>query len=395
MSTPAPERVCVVGSGWAFTSGISYYTCRLATALAEEHEVSTILMRRLIPKVLYPGRTRVGKRVNKIEYPEKMPVYDGIDWFWGTTVIGALRFLRRERPTVVVFQWWTGAVLHSQLLLALAARRMGARIVIEFHETQDTGEARFNGAAAYLNFVGAKLIQLASSFVVHSDYDLAAVSKRFPIGDRPIYVAPHGPYDHYADSAHEAQTTRSDVVGTDDDATVLLFFGTVRPYKGLEFLVSAFNSLEASEAAKLRLVIVGETWEGWSQPIIEAREGRNADKITVVNRYVSDEEVADFFTLADVAVLPYTRSSASGPLHVAMAYGLPTILSDVGGLRDGAEGYDGVIWVAPSSEASLKEAILAAPAAKGQRFQDPRSWGETTKIFDQLFDELPAATQPR
>src|SRR4051794_33658394 len=131
-------RVLVVGSGWHFLSGISYYTCRLSNALSERYEVGAILMRRLLPRRLYPGRVRVGKRLSDLRYAPGVRVFDGIDWFGPPSLLAAVRFLRRFRPDVLVLQWWTGTVLHSYLVLCLVARLAGVRVVIEFHEVQDT-----------------------------------------------------------------------------------------------------------------------------------------------------------------------------------------------------------------------------------------------------------------
>ena len=133
-----PTRVCIVGPGTRFLSGITYYTYGLAGALAGEVRVSAVLMRRLLPRFLYPGRRRVGTDISTIALPDGVRAYDGVDWFWLPSLLGALRFLRREKPDVLVLQWWTGTVLHSFLALAFAARRRGARVVIEFHESLDT-----------------------------------------------------------------------------------------------------------------------------------------------------------------------------------------------------------------------------------------------------------------
>src|SRR5262249_9660619 len=113
----SPSRVMVVGSGWHFTSGISHYTYRLSTALAEAYAVSALLMRRLLPQRLYPGAARVGADVTEAACPEQMPVYDGVDWSWGRSMTGALKFLEEQRPSVLILQWWTGAVLHTYLRL--------------------------------------------------------------------------------------------------------------------------------------------------------------------------------------------------------------------------------------------------------------------------------------
>jgi glycosyltransferase involved in cell wall biosynthesis len=70
--------------------------------------------------------------------------------------------------------------------------------------------------------------------------------------------------------------------------------------------------------------VVGETWEGWTLPGEQIARSPRRDRITFVNRYVSDEELDGYLRGADAVVLPYLRSSLSGPLHVAMGYGLPS-----------------------------------------------------------------------
>src|SRR5438874_13656224 len=105
-------RVYVVGAGKHFLSGISYYTLHLVNTLARSHKVSVILMRRLLPKRLYPGWKRVGANLTRLEYDARVRVFDGVDWYWLPSMLRSLVFLIRERPDVVVFQWWSGTVLH-------------------------------------------------------------------------------------------------------------------------------------------------------------------------------------------------------------------------------------------------------------------------------------------
>jgi glycosyltransferase involved in cell wall biosynthesis len=377
----APEsstglRICVVGSGWHFTSGISYYTCRLVGALDSRHEVSAILLRRLIPRWLYPGRARVGTALHRLAYPMNVPVFDGIDWFWGPSLWRAIRFLQRERPEVVVLQWWTGAVLHTYWALTLAARRLGITVIVEFHETQDTGEARVPLAGRYLRSLARRVLAKTDAVLVHSDFDSQQVRETFRIGTKPVGVAPHGPYDHHLPMKPGPSG--------EPDVTRLLFFGTIRPYKGLEHLVSAFDLLTDEQARGFRLTIVGETWEGWRHPLEQARLSRHQDRITIVNRYVDDDEVTSHFAAADVVVLPYTRSSSSGPLHIAMSHGLPVVLTDVGGLRDAASGYGGIVWTTAARPEALHNALLAARELRTRRYEDPRSWDDTVNALEML-----------
>lgn len=362
-------RVCVVGSGWRFTGGLSHYSCRLSGALAEHADVTALLMRRLLPRALYPGRSHVGVKVAAIDYDERVEVYDGVDWYWLPSLVGALRRLRRRRPDVVVFQWWTGTVAHTYLALALAARATGARIVVEFHEVQDTGEIGVPFAAAYTRRVLAMLLRRAHAFIVHSEHDRGVLTGLYDLSGRPVSVVSHGPFDHYA----------VERVPSSDGAFRLLFFGLIRPYKGLKYLVQAFERLSDLEAESFRLTVVGETWEGCTEPIRMIEESPRRDRITLVNRYVTDEEAKEHFAASDALVLPYLRSSASGPLHIAMSNGMPVVLSAVGGLVEAAADYRGAVLVGPADVDALVEALREVRAMAGERFPDPHSWDRNVR----------------
>ncbi|MEU8240406.1 glycosyltransferase family 4 protein [Actinoplanes missouriensis] len=370
-----PTRILVVGSGWRFLSGISYYTCRLSNALASKHDVGVILMRRLLPARLYPGRERVGHSLADLRYEPSVRVFDGVDWFAVPSLIRAVRFLRSYRPDVLVLQWWTGAVLHSYLALVTAARSLGIRVVVEFHEVQDTGEARHAWAARYVRQCIRPLLRRTDGVIVHSAFDRTAVTESFGIGATPVEVALHGPFDH-----HEPVVRRAGTPGV----CRLLFFGTIRPYKGLEDLVEAFTGLGPG----YHLTIVGETWEGWTLPGEMILDSPVRDRITFVNRYVADAEVNDFFAGADVVVLPYRRSSASGPLHIAMSHGVPVVVTAVGGLVEAAERYSGTVFVPPASPAELALGITRAAGLTGRRHADPSSWQSTVDAYDRLITRI-------
>lgn len=378
--TAGSPTVLVVGSGWRFTSGISYYTCRLSNALAGVTPTRALLMRGLVPKALYPGRARVGTTVNDLTYDEAVEVYDGVDWYWGASMRGARRFVQETPPDVLVLQWWTGAVLHSYLRLARLARRAGSRVVLEWHEVQDTGEARIPGVTWAVTAAMKRLLRSVDGHVVHSAYDLQLLRQTYDLPDEHVVLAPHGPYDHHSSAAAAARTTG-------DDFT-FLYFGIIRPYKGVEDLVAAYDLLPADVREGTRLVLVGETWEGWTAPLEAVAASPNADRITVVNRYVTDAEVAEHFAAADAVVLPYRRSSSSGPLQVAMSEGLPVVVTAVGGLVEAAGDYEGTRFVAPADPAALAEALAEMPALRGQRFRDPHSWDTTVDAYAELFTRI-------
>jgi len=375
------DGIVVVGSGTLFISGLTHYTRYVASALSEHTPTSVILMRKLIPRAFYPGKGRVGDVLTEASYPADMEVLDGVDWYWIPSIFRALRFLRRHQPEAVLLQWWTGAVLHTYIVLAVAAKLRGARVLVEVHEIQDTGEAQMIGARRYVQLVGRGLMWVADGFIVHSEHDRVALGDNYPVGDRPVKVARHGPYSHY--SVADAEPLRH----APPEAINILFFGTIRPYKGLEDLVRAFEML-ASGVDSVWLTVVGETWENWTEPTDLISRSPVHDRITLVNRYVSDAEASRWFAGADIVALPYRRSSASGPLHMAMDAGLPVVLSDVGGLREASAGYKGVALANPEDPADLHRALLAAIQMRGRRFVDSGSWDETAATVLDLVNDV-------
>jgi glycosyltransferase involved in cell wall biosynthesis len=384
-----PDRVIVIGSGWLFASGITHYTCRLSSALAGVYDVGALLMRRLVPRRLYPGRDHVGAAVaSAVVYPANVPVYDGVDWYWGPSLTHALRYLDRQRPTVLILQWWTGAVLHSYLRLARYGARRGARVILEWHEGQDVGEAGLLGTRHYVRALMPRLLALVDAHVVHSSYDLQAIAKEYSLGDTLVRVIPHGPYDHLV----RPRVTPADLEG--QGPFRLLYIGVVRPFKGVEDLVAAFSALERDQARQFGLSVVGETWEGWTVPDEAIARSPHADLIERVDRYVTDAELTAYVARADAVVLPYHRSSMSGPLHVAMAAGLPVVVTAVGGLVEAVRDYAGAVLVPPRDPMALRDALLQLPARRGKRYSNPHTWQATVDTYRALINEL-HQTEPR
>jgi glycosyltransferase involved in cell wall biosynthesis len=361
----------------------------LSSALAEEYDVGALLMRRLVPRRLYPGRDHVGADVaNAVTYPANVCVYDGVDWYWGPSLTNAFRYLDQQNPTVLILQWWTGAVLHSYLRLARYAARRGARIILEWHEGQDVGEAALPGARRYVRALMPHLLTITDAHVVHSSYDLQTIPAAYSLGAAPVRIMPHGPYQHLA------RPTAIEV-GTDDRVPFrLLYLGVVRPFKGVEDLVAAFSALDRDQAIQFRLSVIGETWEGWKAPDQAIARSPHADLIERVDRYVTDAELITYFEQADAVVLPYHRSSSSGPLHIAMSSGLPVVVTAVGGLVEAVQDYPGALLVPPRDPTALRGALLRLLERRGRRYSDPHSWQKTVNSYRTLFDQLHRA-EPR
>jgi glycosyltransferase involved in cell wall biosynthesis len=378
-------KVCVVGSGSKFVSGISYYTYFLSCALERHYDVVAILMRHLIPRRWYPGRQHVGRSVMAYDLAAEVPTFDGVDWWAWPSVPRALSFLRAQRPQVLILQWWSASVLPWYLLLARQAVRRGAAVVVELHEDLDTGEARVPLVGRLARRGLRTLCRRASLLVVHSSWDRDRMSASLGISPARFRVIPHGPYAISGAAPGETTPAARRRPARESSELTVLFFGTIRPYKGLEHLVQAFEQVRRDLDLRWKLLVVGETWEGWALPVELIERSPCREDIELVNRYVTDEEAAGYFALADVVALPYLRSSASGPLAIAQACGLPVVVTAVGGLTEAVADYTGAVLVEPARPDELARGLLAAADLRGRAHSAPVTWQAVAQSYAEIF----------
>jgi len=376
-------EISIFGPSKKFLSGVSYYTIRLSNALSEFADVNAILFRHMLPKRIFPGWKRVGRELTKLKFADKVKVYEILDWYNPLTWIKAYGVIKES--DVVIFQWWTSSVAHMYVFIEILNKiSKDVPIIVEFHEVLDPLENSILPIKIYSRFMGKVLRRFASHYVVHSKADKQLVCGIYNISSERVTVIPHGVYDHYErvekDKAKELLNIEEDFV--------ILFFGLLRPYKGVKYLIKAFELLPKDVIENSRLLIVGETWED-RESVKIAENSKYRDKITIVNEYVPDDEVSLYFSIADVLVLPYTRASQSGVAHIAMSFGLPIIATNVGGLRESLSKYEGTTFVETKSPKGIADAILEV-YNKRKMYSPPNElkWENIAKKWMQMLSNL-------
>lgn len=188
-------------------------------------------------------------------------------------------------------------------------------------------------------------IKQASRVILLSQAFVSTMERR-GVPREQIDVIPHGEFSHYA------------LIGTDSGlrkdahAPTLLFFGRVSKYKGLEVLLSAFPLIK-KQVPEARLFIVGSGDLGPYRTQLAVLKD-----VTVVNRWVKDEEVATYFCQADVLVAPYTDASQSGVIPIAYTFKVPVVATRVGGIPEQVEHGKTGLLVAPGSVSQLAEVCV-------------------------------------
>jgi len=350
-------QVVLVGPSTRFLSGISYYTIKLANAISESMDVTTVLFRNMLPKKMFPGWKRVGDPLSTVAFRDNVKIMELLDWYSPVSWMKAAS--RMRKADIIIFQWWTSSVAHMYAALQFMLFRK-IPIIIEYHEVVDPLEQSILPIRIYSVLMGRIIRKRADGYVVHSEADRALVETSYHVPHDKVMVIPHGLYDQYP--ILERRNAREKLGIAEEH--VILFFGLLRPYKGVKNLIEAFDSLPTELLRSTRLLIVGEAWED-KDSLACAEKSPNREKITIVNRYIGDDEVPVYFSASDIVALPYTRASQSGVAHIAMAFGLPIIATKVGGLEEGLQSYTGALFIAPHNKEELKRALVQLLSEKG------------------------------
>ena len=373
--------VVIIGPSQRFLSGISYFTLMLSNALANYANVSVVLFRNMLPKHLFPGWKRVGKGLTQYCYRGDIQTREVLDWYNPVTWVQGSKFA--GKGDVIIFQWWTSSVAH--MYLAIALLNIGRKpIIIEFHEIVDPLESGFILLRLYSRITGTLIRKFSKGYVVHSDADRMLISSHYGIDTTKVRVIPHGIYDQYRILDKNDAKKHLEI----QESNVILFFGLLRPYKGVKFLIEAFEQLPSDLVNVTRLLIVGEAWED-QETYDRVKISPRISNITLINRYVGDDEVPYFFSVADILVIPYTRASQSGVAHIGMAYGIPIVASRVGGLEEGLGKYKGTRFVNPENTIELTKA-LELTLSEREEYDPPEElrWERIAEQWISLIDEV-------
>lgn len=324
---PERARVAVIGLSHPFRGGIAHYSTLLVRKLRERHEIAFLTLSRQYPGFLFPGKTQYDFSSNPIVEPHQALIDSINPLTWARVA----RRLNREHFDLIIFNWWQpffGAAFGTIALLLSKQNR--GRICYLCHNVMPHEQHVFERLLCRFAFAFARY------FIVHSEKDrqkLLALKK-----EAIIRRNCHPTYAEFAQWQELDKAGARKRVGLPPDGRVLLFFGLVRPYKGLKYLIEAMAQVQ--QHLDCRLMVVGEFYDDKDRYVAMMRQLGLESRIHLVDRYVNNEEVGLYFSCADVVVLPYVDATQSGIVQIAYGFGTPVITTKVGGLPEAVE--DGV-----------------------------------------------------
>ncbi|HVN79690.1 MAG TPA: glycosyltransferase [Terriglobia bacterium] len=340
-------NLTVIGPTHPYRGGISHYTSLLVRTLRTRHKVQFISYTRQYPAWLYPGN-------NDLDPSSELLVQEETDFRFDALSPQAWRELPQkvigQLPRLILLPWSTVYWSVFYFLFLRALRGVSSTpVVFICHNVLE------HEASIFKSRVSKSVLALGDWFVVHSRRDQANLLKW--IGDSradSIHVSPHPIYQHLQVRLPGKQSARLKLGVTAD--RVLLFFGFIREYKGLRYLLESLPAI--LQRFPVHLLIAGEAWE---DPKIYLRliQKLNLEKAVTFNpHYIPNEEVETFFAAADLVVVPYVSATQSGIVQLAFGFRKPVVVGAVGGIPEVVENGETGYLVPPRDPQAIAEAII-------------------------------------
>jgi glycosyltransferase involved in cell wall biosynthesis len=237
-------------------------------------------------------------------------------------------------PKVIHILWNNRFEIFDRTLLMIYYRFMGKKIAITAHNInagqRDSSDSILNRTTLRIQY------RLAHHIFVHTHKMKRQLCEDFGVREKAITTIRH-PINNAFPDTDLTPTQAKQRLGIQDGEKTMLFFGRLRPYKGLEYLLSAFEQLSARSPG-YRLIVAGESKKGSESYFedITNQIGSHVNKDQIIKRieFIPDEDAELYLKAADVLVLPYKDIFQSGVLFLAYSFGLPVIATDVGSFRE-------------------------------------------------------------
>ena len=325
-------KIIILGTAHPYRGGLASYNERLARQfISEGHEVKILTFTLQYPGFLFPGKT---------QYTDS-PAPEGINISRVLNSINLFNWIRtgyrirKEKPDILIIKYWhpfMAPCFGTVARIAGKKKKSKTRVICIFDNVIPHEKSMID--------------RVLTRYFVRSIDGAVVMSKN--VGDDlnsfraniPAVFNPHPLYDNYGAVIKREEALKR--LNLNTGYSYLLFFGFIRAYKGLDLLLEAFAD-KRFRSRKLKLIIAGEFYESDTPYNAIIEKNNLADDIILNDRFIKEEEVALFFSAADLVVQPYRSATQSGVTQIAYHFEKPMLVTDVGGLSeiviDGKCGY--------------------------------------------------------
>lgn len=340
-----PEKILIVGSAWPFRGGgISTFNQVMAGELQNlGYEVSILTFTLQYPSFLFPGKTQYSDEPapKDLKIDVRLNSISPLNW------IRTGLYYRKQKPDLVIFRFWTPFMGPAFGTVSRWIKRNKHSRIIAITDNVVPHEKSLIDRPFTRYFLSACDAFLCMSRAVYQDLEIFDRNK-------PKVYHPHPLYNNFGEllDRNEAKSH----LGLSSNLKYFLFFGFIRKYKGLDLLLSAFAKIHA-QIPDTRLLIAGEFYED-STPYLKLIEELGlTGKVELRTEFIPDNEVKYYFSSADLITQTYRHATQSGVTQIAYHFGVPMLVTDVGGLAETVPHMEAGYVVKPEVS-DISEALL-------------------------------------
>jgi len=344
-------RIAIIGTAYPMRGAMAQLNGILANYLHTENEVEIFSFKRQYPKILFPGKTQDDTSGTDI-IKTKIKNHQIIDSINPSNWNSSAKQIAIYKPELLILRFWIPFFAPVFYYICRYVKKKTNAKVLFICDNVIPHERRPGD-----NFLIKLIFKVGDYFIIHSksvEQDL----KKF-INNKPYIFSPHPIYNIFGESVSktEAKDSIFKKYGIDvRNEKVILFFGYIRKYKGLSYLINSMPGI--LEREKVKLLIVGEFYE--DEPVIrEQIKSLNLEKdVIILSDYIPNENVKYFFCASDALVLPYIDATQSGITQIALFYDKPVIATDVGGLSEVIKNNETGFMIKPKSPEAITNAVI-------------------------------------
>ncbi|NLH61954.1 MAG: glycosyltransferase [Ignavibacteriales bacterium] len=313
------KKIVIIGPAYPYRGGNPTFVTFVHDVLSKEFDVKIYNYKLLYPGFLFPGTTQFDKSEKTFKKAPSERVVNSINPFnW----IAVARKLKKENADLIVFNWWHPFFAFCHFTISIFARSKYKGKTLFITENFISHEGHFIDRV--LTGIGLSNADAFLALSSEVESDLKNLKKK-----RRVYRSELPVYSFYSD----LEPQNKEVFGFGKDDTVLLFFGYVRKYKGLDILLEAMPQILKKDN-RIKLLVVGEFYDDPESYNSIISKHSLSPYVKIVNQYVPNEDIEKYYKASDAVILPYRSATQSGILNLAYGFFLPVVATKVGGFME-------------------------------------------------------------
>jgi glycosyltransferase involved in cell wall biosynthesis len=313
-------KIFIIGPAYPLRGGLATFDELFCKAFNEQgHDCEIISYSLQYPNFLFPGSTQFDTSGNA---PKNIKIHTLINSVNPLSWIKTARFIKKQKPDFIVFRFWIPFMGPALGSIARMVRKSGVKVLaitdnVIPHETRP-GDVAF--AKYFINACDG-FVTMSKAVMKDLEKFTSTVHKKYLL--HPLYTS-------FGEKLNKMDARKALELPTDKQ--LVLFFGLIRNYKGLDMLLDAMNELKSNP--NINLVIAGEFYED-KQPYLDLIEKYQIQNQVILHgKFIANEDVKLYFSAADLVALPYRSATQSGVTQVSFHFEVPTLVTNVGGLGE-------------------------------------------------------------